>query len=412
VTRQLIRGIARLLASPEEVVERAAVLVEDGRVSWVGEESNIPPSSGVVDEADLGGVLVTPGLVDAHTHPVYAGSRFEEIAMRSAGASYGEIAARGGGISSTVAATRNATIETLAAGLDMLLAEWLAGGVTTLEAKTGYHLDADGELADVRLLAGRNADETDSQGSEPSPPHPPPRGGRPSLEITFLAAHALPPEWAGDPDGYVREVAGWCWRAREEGARHVDAFCDEGYFTPAQSRVVLEAGREAGLIPRLHADELARTGGAELAAALQCASADHLLRLDESGTRALASAGVVATLAPVTALAMGRTPPARALIDAGVTIALGSDHNPGTCGTTSMSLVIALAVAELSLSVREAVAAATVGGARSLRLSDRGTVAPGKRADLVAWPAEHEGAFAWSYGMRPEAVWKEGRRVA
>jgi imidazolonepropionase len=166
------------------------------------------------------------------------------------------------------------------------------------------------------------------------------------------------------------------------------------------------AATAAGMLPRIHADELAHTGGAQLAAELGCSSADHLLLVRESDARALAAAGVVATLAPVTALAMGRTPPVRTLLEAGVTIALGSDHNPGTCGTTSMSLVVALGVAELGLSVGEALEAATAGGARSLQLADRGRVEGGLRADLVAWDADHEGAFAWSYGLRPLRIWK------
>jgi imidazolonepropionase len=230
--------------------------------------------------------------------------------------------------------------------------------------------------------------------------------------VTWLAGHDVGPEWEGDADGYSHEVARWCKAAKAAGARHADVFCDEGYFTVAQSRLMLEAAKAAGLIPRIHADELACTGGAELAGEIGCASADHLLRVDEAGIRALAEGGVVATLAPITALAMGHKPPARRMMEAGVTIALGSDHNPGTCGTTSMSFVVALAVAELGLSVAEALRAATAGGARSLRLADRGRIAPGLRADLVAWDADHEGAFAWSYGLSPLALWLAGRRVS
>jgi imidazolonepropionase len=160
------------------------------------------------------------------------------------------------------------------------------------------------------------------------------------------------------------------------------------------------------MLTRIHADELGHTGGAQLAAELGCSSADHLLLVNEADAQALAAAGVVATLAPVTALAMGQTPPVRTLLEAGVTIALGSDHNPGTCGTTSMSLVVALGVAELGLSVSQALQAATAGGAASLRLNDRGRVEVGLRGDLVAWDADHEGAFAWSYGLKPLHVWK------
>ncbi|MGH9297596.1 MAG: imidazolonepropionase [Acidimicrobiales bacterium] len=359
---QLIRNIGRLFTSagadrePGPVIEHAAVVVDGDKLAWIGRDSEIPSGlTEVTGESDMGGCLVTPGLIDAHTHPLYAGDRHSEIARRSEGASYSDIAAAGGGIAATVAATRAAPAGEIAAALAGRLDCWLAGGTTTIEAKTGYHLDEAGELEGVRLLSAQ-AEEGAGGGG---------------VEITFLGGHAVGPEWEGDADAYARAVASWCAAARAAGARHVDVFCDAGYFSLEQSRLMLEAGKSAGLTPRIHADELALTGGAELAAELGCASADHLLRVDEAGIRALASGGVVATLAPITALAMGRTPPARALAEAGVTIALGSDHNPGTCGTTSMSLVIALSVAELGLSVHEAVVAATAGGARSLRLSDR-----------------------------------------
>jgi imidazolonepropionase len=401
--RQVLRN-CRVFTSAGPPIEHGAVVIEAGRVVWVGREAEIGASPGrsgtagegvgEVEEHDLGGRLVTPGLVDAHTHPVYGGDRYPEISLRSSGASYGEIAAAGGGIASTVAATRATPLDELAAALEQRLDRWLAGGATTVEAKTGYHLDEDGELGATRLLARAAAH------------------GTPSVEVTYLGGHAVGPEWSGDPDGYIAEAARWCAGARSAGARHADVFCDEGYFTIEQGRVLLRAAKAAGLICRIHADELACTGGAELAGELGCASADHLLLVDEAGIRALAAVGVVATLAPVTALAMGRTPPAGALLEAGVTIALGSDHNPGTCGTTSMSLVVALAVAELGLSVSTAVQAATSGGARSLCLDDRGQLVPGKRADLVCWEADHEGAFAWSYGLSPHSVWVEGRRAA
>lgn len=392
----LVRGIGRLFTSAGDVLEDAALTMEDGKIAWIGAEAGMDPKLAPDEEVDVGGALLTPGLVDAHTHPVYAGNRFAEIALRSAGASYSEIAATGGGIASTVAATRAASVDVLAQGLARRLEAWLGGGTTTVEAKTGYVLDESGEIKLVRLLS-RPAGESGE--------------GGPAVEVTFLGGHAVGPEWAGDADGYSHAVASWCAAARAAGARHADVFCDEGYFTIAEARLMLESAKAAGLIPRIHADELACTGGAELAAELGCASADHLLRIDEAGIAALATSGVVATLAPVTALAMGRTPPARRLLEAGVTIALGSDHNPGTCGTTSMSFVVALAIAELGLSVAEALTAATAGGARSLRLADRGQVAKGLRADLVVWEADHEGAFAWSYGLAPSAVWLEGRRV-
>ncbi|HEV7762989.1 MAG TPA: amidohydrolase family protein, partial [Acidimicrobiales bacterium] len=204
------------------------------------------------------------------------------------------------------------------------------------------------------------------------------------------------------------EVAGWTGEAAAAGARFVDVFCDAGYFTVDQARRVLLAGRAAGLRPRIHADEFERTGGSLLAAELHAVSADHLLCVTDEDARALGAADVVATLCPITALALRRTPPARTLVDHGVTLALGSDHNPGQSGTTSMSLVVGLAVHVLGLSVDEALTAATAGGARSVATPDRGAIRPGAVADLVAWDADHEGAFAWDLGLRPRRVWKGG----
>lgn len=400
----LIRRIGRCFTATDNgVIEDAAVVVTPtGELAWVGRETDLTMEvvgGAGPEEFDAGGALVTPGFVDAHTHPLYGGNRFAEIAARSAGASYSEIAAAGGGIASTVMATRALGSDVLATNLRARLGEWLAGGTTTVEAKTGYHLDIDGELAAVCLLAAVASDAAASPDTLPD------------VEVTWLAGHGVGPEWGDDADGYAGAVAAASSDAHTAGARHADVFCDAGYFTVDQSRLMLAASRHAGLIPRIHADELARTGGAELAAELGCASADHLLQLDDAGIRALAEAHVVATLAPITALAMGKRPPARALIDAGVTIALGSDHNPGTCGTTSMSLVVALAIAELGLSVDQALTAATAGGAASLRLDRRGSIAPGSQADLVAWDADHEGAFAWSYALRPTAVWHRGLLV-
>jgi imidazolonepropionase len=386
----VLRSIGRLFTSGTlGVIEDAALVVRDGRIDYAGPEAGLPAGLGDAEAIDLEGALVTPGLIDAHTHPLYGGNRFAEIALRSSGASYSEIAAAGGGIASTVAATRATSSDVLATGVRERLQSWLAGGTTTVETKTGYHLNGPGEIEAVRILATLAGDAS-----------------LPSIEVTWLAGHGVGPEFAGDPDGYIEEACRWCARAKEAGARHADVFCDAGYFTVAQSRRLLGAAASAGLLPRIHADELARTGGAMLAAELGCSSADHLLLIGEPDARALAASGVVATLAPVTALAMGKTPPVATLLNAGVSIALGSDHNPGTCGTTSMSLVVALAVSELGLSVGQALEAATAGGAASLRLSDRGRIDVGRRADLVAWDADHEGAFAWSYGLQPRQVWK------
>ena len=392
-----LRNIGRLFTGTNAgVIEDAAVIIDGDRIVWCGKHRDEPRElmEAVIDEHDCMGGLVTAGLIDAHTHPVYAGDRMAEVAMRSAGASYEEVARAGGGIKATVKATREEPIGSLEDDTARRLWTWLEGGATTVEAKTGYHLTRDGELEAARLLA-RLGTRTDL----------------PRIEVTFLAAHALPPDRWARHASYAREVAEWCDDAYLAGARFCDVFCDRGYFSVPQSRAILRAGVKAKLIPRLHADELARTGGARLAAELHAVTADHLLRADRGDAVALARAGVVATLAPGTALSVGKMPPVKELIDAGAVVALGTDHNPGTSGLTSMSAVVALAVAVFKMSVERALVAATLGGAYSLSRSDRGVVAAHKLADLVLWEAEHEGAFAWAYGLKPRTVWLRGTQV-
>ena len=392
-----LRNIGRLFTgTPAGVIEDAAVICDGEQIAWCGKHGDEPREllESVNEEDDCANGLVTAGLIDAHTHPVYAGDRMREVAMRSAGASYEEVAKAGGGIKATVKATREEPISALEQATARRLWSWLEGGATTVEAKTGYHLQRVGELESTRLLARLGE-----------------RKDLPRIEVTFLAAHALPPDRSARMGAYARQVADWCDDAYVAGARFCDVFCDRGYFSVPQSRAILKAGLKAKLIPRIHADELDRTGGARLAAELHAASADHLLRANRGDAIALARAGVVATLAPGTALSIGRLPPVRELIGAGAVIALGTDHNPGTSGLTSMSAVIALAVAVFKMSVERAVLAATLGGAYSLSRSDRGVVAPHKLADLVLWEAEHEGAFAWAYGLRPRVVWLRGAQV-
>jgi imidazolonepropionase len=317
-----------------------------------------------------------------------------EVAMRSAGASYEAVAKAGGGIVATVKATRAASADALEQATAARLRRWLEGGATTVEAKTGYHLQREGELEDTRMLKRLSE-----------------RSDLPRIEVTFLAAHAKPPDRFASFGRYSKQVADWCEDAHAAGARFCDVFCDRGYFSISQSRRILKAALEAQLIPRLHADELARTGGSRLAVELHAASADHLLRANRGDAVALARAGVVATLAPGTALSIGKLPPVKDLLAAGAVIALGSDHNPGTSGITSMSVVVAMAVAVFKLSVERALIAATVGGALSISRSDRGAVAHNMLADLVLWDADHEGAFAWAYGLRPLRVWRGGAQV-
>ena len=387
-----LRNVGRLLSLSEPVRERVDVLIRGDRV-----DSVVPAGTGsrYEEEFDCEGGLLTPGLIDAHTHPLYLRPRLGEISQRAAGASYSEVAGAGGGINATVRETRLASWAELEATVRSRFVDWLSQGTTTVEAKTGYWLDRDGELGGVALLR-RLADEPDL----------------PRLVPTYLAAHEVPDEYRADREGYVRAVQEWCPQAATAGADFADVFCDQGAFTVSESEAILLAARAAGLKLRLHADELGLTGGAQLAARLEAVSADHLLQIGAAEIEALAAAGTVATLCPVTAMSMGRLPPARQLLDRGVRIALGTDHNPGTSGATRMSLIVYLAITELHLSVAEAVEAATHGGAASLALVDRGSVRPGQLADLTLWKTDHEGAFAWDPGLEARAVWKAGRLVA
>jgi len=354
-------------------VPGAAVAAAGGRIVYAGAEAGldqtIRPGPGAVT-IDAGGAAVIPGLVDAHTHLAFAGDRDEEIRRRLAGASYREIAAEGGGIVRTVAATRAASREELAAAIGSRLDEMLLQGTTTAEIKSGYGLETEAEVRSLQAI--RAAAESHPVGVVP----------------TFLGAHEVPPEHRGDRGRYldllIEEMIPEVARLRL--AVFCDVFCEEGVFTVAESRRVLAAGREHGMKLRLHADELAWTGGAELAAEMGARSADHLLFVSDPGARAMAEAGCAATLLPTAAfyLRLGRFAPARSLIEAGVPVALGSDANPGGGLSPSLPFAMALACFGMGLSLEEALAAATVNAAYSLDVHhDVGSVEEGKRADLV-----------------------------
>lgn len=398
---RLLTNIGRLWTGTQ-VLSNAAILTHNERIAWVGRASELPAAvPGVVEDIvdvdsveNLGGGLVTPGLIDAHTHPVYAGNRWAENAMRSAGSSPAEIAAVGGEMSSTVVATRGADPWTLCNDVQRRLREWLRSGTTTVEAKTGYHLSRDGELADVRMLR--------SLENEPEMPR---------IHATFLAAHAIPPEYLGRRNDYVEAVGAWCADAAAVGADSVDVYCKEDRFTDREARWILSAGRAAGLLPRVHACGKSRTGAARLAAELGCASADILEDATEEDVAALVYAGVSAVFCPSISMQTGKKPPVRTMLDKDGVVALGSGHAPGGNGITSMSLVIALAVTEFGMSVTEALRAATLGGARSLRSPDRGVMVRGCYADIVLWDADHEGAFAWAYGLKPSRIWRGGEAL-
>ncbi|PTT19363.1 imidazolonepropionase [Microbacterium sp. HMWF026] len=388
MTALLLTGIGELTTN---VAERddvcgtrhdAAVLVRDGVIAWVGPTRDVPEADATV--VHVGGRAVVPGFVDSHTHLVFAGDRSEEFAARMAGSPYAA-----GGIRTTVAATRAANDDALRDRLAALVAECRAQGTTTLEIKTGYGLDVATETRLARLAR----EATD--------------------EVTFLGAHVVAPEFAGRADDYVDLVTGDMLAAVAPFARWVDVFCEQGAFSPAQSRRVLEAGRAEGLGIRVHGNQLGPGGGVALAVAMSAAAVDHCTYLSDDDVTALAASDTVATLLPGVEFSTRQPyPDARRLLDAGVTVALASDCNPGSSFTSSMPLMIALAVREMGMTVAEAVWAATAGGAQALRRDDVGVIAPGRRADLVLLDAPSRVHLAYRPGVPlVRRVWKDGVEV-
>ena len=334
------------------LVADAAVAMEDGLVTWVGAASDAPACDDVIDAE---GRAVLPGFVDSHAHLVFAGDRSAEFAARMAGETY-----TAGGIRSTVAATRSATTDELRTHARRLGHELLRQGSTTIEIKSGYGLDVATESRSIEIAA----ELTD--------------------EVTFLGAHVVAPEFENDVGGYVDLVTGEMLDACAPAARWIDVFIEDGAFGADAARAVLSAGADAGLGLRVHANQLGHGPGVAVAAELGAASADHCTHLTDHDVDALASSGVVATLLPGAEFSTRSTyPDARRLLDAGVTVALATDCNPGTSYTTSMPLMIALGVRECQFTPAEAVHAATAGGAAALRRDDVGRIGAGTRADLV-----------------------------
>ena len=351
--------------------ESLAVVVRDGHVEAVVPDADLPAGLGELPELDAAGRAVIPGFVDAHTHLVFAGSRHWEFKARLEGRRY-----EAGGIMQTVNATRAASVDMLTELLVRRAEACIDTGTTTIEVKSGYGLDTETERRSLEAILAADV-ETSAD-----------------LVATFLGAH-LNPE-PGYIDCVVEEMLPVCAPLAES----CDAFCDEGALTVDESRRVLEAGAAVGLTPRVHAEELAHTGGAVLAADLHCASADHLVHVTDEDARALAAAGVVAVMLPATSFCLRSTyAPARRLIDAGVTIALATDCNPGTSYTSSMPFVIAVACSEYGLTIDEAVEAATGGGARALRRRDIGHLQPGAQADMVVIDGEHWVELAYRPAM-------------
>ena len=370
-------------AGPFEALADAAIVLEDGQVAWTGPAAAAPPADEVVDAA---GRAVLPGFVDSHAHLVFAGERGAEFAARMAGLPYSA-----GGIRSTVAATRAASDDALRANLGRLAAEMLSQGTTTFECKSGYGLTVADEARSVALA------------------------GEFTPEVTYLGAHVVPPEFDGNAARYLDLVCGDMLAACAPLAKWIDVFCERGAFGADEARAVLAAGQAAGLQPRIHANQLGPGPGVQVAVEAGAAAADHCTFLSDADVAALAAAGTtVATLLPgVEFSTRSPYPDARRLLRAGVSVAIATDCNPGSCFTSSMPLCIALAVREMRMTTAEAVWAATAGGACALRRTDIGHLGVGARADLVMLDAPSHAYLAYRPGVPLIAgVWRSGQRAA
>lgn len=402
----LITGIGQLVdpgeggpSDPLETIADAYVWIRDGRVAGRGAMADLPAAAAGAPRLEADGAVALPGLVDSHTHAVFGATREHEFAERLAGATYQEIAARGGGIAFSVRDLRGRSEDELVRLARPRLAVFPRWGVTTVEVKSGYGLDTENELKTlraVRQLAG-----------DPSLPR---------LVPTFLGAHAVPAEHAGNRGVYVRLVCDEMLPAvAAEGlARFCDVFCDEGAFTVAESETILRRAAELGFGLKIHAEEFAPLGGAALAARLGAASADHLVAVDAEGIAALAATETVATLLPGTSffLRLGRHAPARELADAGATIALATDFNPGSSMTQNLLLMVAFGCCMLGLTVAEALRAVTRGGARALLEPDRGTLAVGAAGDVALFDVPDYHHLAYHYGVdHCRATIRDGRLI-
>jgi imidazolonepropionase len=380
------------------VIENGAMRVSDGRIEWIGPAAALSPRRKGSDEEvhDVQGALVTPGLVDCHTHLVYAGDRSADFELRLGGASYSDIARAGGGIVSTMKATRAASNAELRAATAKRLEALMAEGVTTIEIKSGYGLDVAHELRSLRIARSLAADHGVS------------------IFTTLLGAHAIPPEFAERSGAYIDQVCtSMIPQAAGEGlASAVDAFCETIAFTRADVRRVFEAARSHGLGVKLHAEQLSDSRGASLAAEFGALSADHLEHVSEEGVRALADAATVAVLLPGAFyfLRETRAPPVELLRKHGVPMAVASDCNPGTSPMTSILTAMNMACTLFRLTPEEALAGTTIHGAKALGLDDRGTLEIGKRADFAVWDVANPAHLAWQIaGLKPRAVFFEGR---
>ena len=346
------------------------ILIEDGIIIDMG-----PSIEKGNHSIDCNYKLVTPGFIDSHTHPVFFQGREEEYAQRLSGISYQEIAKKGGGIQSSVEGVRNATIDTLVDKLNLRMDRFLQYGTTTVEAKSGYGLSTDSELKSLEVIQRVSQNH--------------------SIDIipTFMGAHAFPPEYSGNHDAYVDLICNEMIPAvsKQGIAKYCDVFCEEGYFDLDQTSRILNTGKKYDLIPRIHADEFRDSGAAELAAELECVSADHLMAVNGKGIQVLSDKNVIGTLLPGTTFFLGshQYAPARRMIEAGVPVALASDYNPGSSHIQSMSFILVLACLHLHMSIEEAMIASTWQGAVSLGLENQvGSIEIGKKADIIVWDVE------------------------
>jgi imidazolonepropionase len=375
------------------ILRNAWLLMKGGRIADLGEGE---PPRDVSKRLDAGGKLVTPGLVDAHTHLIFGGWRQNELGLKLHGVSYLEILAAGGGILSTVKATRMADEEELFDKAWDALDEMMDLGVTTAEAKSGYGLDLDTELKQLRVI--RRLDEE----------HPM------DLASTFLGAHALPPEYKEDREGYLRLLCDKAIPAVSEQrlAEFCDVFCETGVFTAEESRRILEAGKRYGLIPKIHADEIDPIGGSQLTAEVGAISAEHLIVCPPEGIAAMAEAGTVACCLPATSFYLGSTfAPVREMIKAGVPVALASDFNPGSCPSLNLQFCMNLGCLRYKMTPEEVLTAVTLNGAAAIGRAERiGSLEPGKKADLVIWDAPDLDYICYRMGSNlAETVIKNGR---
>ncbi len=353
-----------------DTIKDSDILINDGLIEKI--ENNI---DGDYEIFDCQNRLITPGFVDPHTHPVFHQGREEEFGLRVQGATYQEIAEKGGGINSSINGVRNASTDELTQVVKHRMDRFLKLGTTTIEAKSGYGLNVESELKSLNVLDLVNQNH--------------------AIDIipTFLGAHAFPPEYENDHDGYIDLICNEMIPAvAEQGiAKYCDIFCEKGYFSVTQAKRILTTAKKHGLLPRLHADEFEDSGAAELAAELGAVSADHLMAVSKVGIKKLANANVTATLLPGTTYFLGSTnyAPVKKLISAGVTIALATDYNPGSCHIQSMPFIISLACIYLGMSVEDALMAATYNSTSTLNLENEiGSIEVGKKADLVIWDLE------------------------